>query len=148
MCIRDRYYDSGSPALGKKPLAFDTSSSRGQTSNSHAALNPQASADRSANEITMARPSAGDFGHAWRHGYELRLSVEKTRADGEASSKDLVVRIHQADATVHRFRYRPERAVFAAEQAELGEIQSFDAGPKRRWLWRQPGGRLGIRSGG
>ncbi len=136
------YYDSGSPALGKKPLAFDTSSSRGQTSNSHAALNPQASADRSANEITMARPSAGDFGHAWRHGYELRLSVEKTRADGEASSKDLVVRIHQADATVHRFRYRPERAVFAAEQAELGEIQSFDAGPKRRWLWRQPGGRL------
>jgi len=31
--------------------------------------------------------------------------------------------------------------VFAAEQAELGEIQSFDAGPARRWIWRQPGGR-------
>ena len=96
--------------------------------------------NKSESGLSGKRPLGG-FGLVWRHGYELSLSSAQLAGKTASGMEALVVRIHQADGLVHRFLYRPERSVFAAEQAELGEIQTFDAGPSRRWVWRQPGGR-------
>ncbi|MFZ9594426.1 MAG: hypothetical protein ACO281_13375, partial [Burkholderiaceae bacterium] len=96
--------------------------------------------NKSESGLSGKRPLGG-FGLVWRHGYELSLSSAQLAGKAASGMEALVVRIHQADGLVHRFLYRPERSVFAAEQAELGEIQTFDAGPSRRWVWRQPGGR-------
>lgn len=96
--------------------------------------------NKSESGLAGKRPLGG-FGLMWRHGYELSLSSAQLAGKSASGMEALVVRIHQADGLVHRFVYRPERGVFAAEQAELGEIQTFDAGPSRRWVWRQAGGR-------
>ena len=106
------FYDSGEPQLESSP---DTKQAR--------------------------EHPAGDLGVAWRHGFELRLTSQQSGEGKTANNPSLIVNIHQADGVVHRFRYRPERGVFAADQAELGEIQTFDAGPSRHWIWRQVGGR-------